>query len=85
MEAITSQQIQTREVTHYHPAWTEQAPGGEGTFTIQLILDQGAEEYVLRPTADDAEVLLGMLGSGEKVYFDLQRKVLMLGIRPVGS
>jgi len=85
MEAITSQQIQTREVTHYHPAWTEQTPGDDGTFTIQLILDQGAEEYVLRPTADDAEVLLSMLSSGERVYFDMQRKVLMLGIRAVGS
>ena len=84
MEAITSQQIQTREVTHYHPAWTELSPGEPGAFTIQLILDQGADEYVLRPTADDADVLLGMLQSGDRVYFDMHRKVLMLGTRSVG-
>lgn len=81
---ITSQQIQTREVTHFAPSWTEQAAGEPGVFTIQLILDHGAEEYVITPTVDDADVLLPMLGSGERVYFDTDRKVLMLGNRSVG-
>ena len=83
-QPITSQQIRVRQVTHYHPSWTHQEPGTPGTFTIQLLLDQGAEEYVIRPTADDMDVLLHMLRRSDDVYFDLERKVLMFGTRPVG-
>ncbi len=83
-QAITSQQIRVRQVTHYHPSWTQQEPGAPGTFTIQLLLDQGAEEYVIRPTADDMDVLVGMLRKSDDVYFDLEREVLMFGTRPVG-
>ncbi len=80
---ITERQIKVRQVTHFQPTWTEHAPGADGTFTIQLILDHGAEEYVLRPTADDADVLVDLLEAGEDVYFDLERKVLMFGNRAV--
>ncbi len=48
-----------------------------GAFTIQLILSDGAEEYVLQPTADDARVQLKLLAQGEVTYFDLGRKVLI--------
>ena len=82
---ITERQIQVREVTHYQPTWTESGPGEPGTFTIQLILDQGAEEYVMRPTAQDAEVLFPMLERGERVFFDLDRKVLMFGNRAAST
>ena len=74
---ISSDDIVVREVTHYQVAWTEREPGGSGTFTVQLILDQGADEYVIRPTADDVDVISDMLHHAEKVYFDLERKVLM--------
>jgi hypothetical protein len=50
-----------------------------GAFTIQLILDHGADEYVLRPTASDAEVLMAMLRRAPNVMFDEERKVLMFG------
>ncbi len=78
---ITERQIKVRQVTHFQPTWTEHGPGAAGTFTIQLILDHGAEEYVLRPTADDTDVLVDLLSAGEDVYFDLERKVLMFGNR----
>ncbi len=80
---ISEHEIRVREVTHYQPTWTEGAAGEPGTFTIQLILDQGADEYVIRPTADDTDVLFEMLDRGKNVYFDLERKVLMFGTRPV--
>ena len=80
---ITERQIKVRQVTHFQPTWTEHAPGEPGTFTIQLILDHGAEEYVLRPTADDADVLIQLFGGGKDTYFDLERSVLMFGNRPV--
>jgi hypothetical protein len=81
---ITERQIKVRQVTHFQPTWTEHAAGEPGTFTIQLILDHGAEEYVLRPPADDADVLLQLLDSGKETYFDLERSVLMFGNRAVG-
>ena len=82
---ISEQEIRVRQVTHYQPTWTEGPPGEAGTFTMQLILDQGADEYVIRPAAEDADVLFEMLERGENVYFDLERKVLMFGTRSVQS
>ena len=76
-EERTEQLIQVRRVTHLHAAWTEAERGTPGAFTVQLILDHGADEYVLRPTAEDADVLLGLWARSESVTFDLGRKVLM--------
>jgi hypothetical protein len=77
-EQWTEEQIQVRQVTHVQASWSEQERGGEGAFTIQLILDHGASEYVLRPTAHDAQVLLELLGRSSAT-FDLGRKVLIFG------
>ena len=74
-----------REVTDYQPTWSEQAPGAPGVFTVQLVLDHGAEEYVIRPTAYDLEVLKSLLRRSDQVWFDLDRKVLMFGNRSVGE
>ena len=52
---------------------------------MQLILDNGAEEYVLRPTVEDAEAILRFRDRSGRVYFDLQRKVLMFGNMPVNA
>jgi len=46
---------------------------------MQLILDNGAEEYVLNPTVDDAEAILRFRDRSGRMYFDLQRKVLIFG------
>ena len=35
--------IQVRQVTDYQASWTEEEPWGDGSFTFQLILDDGAE------------------------------------------
>ena len=76
-EERTEQLIQVRRVTEVHAAWTEAERGAPGAFTLQLILDNGADEYVLRPTADDADVLLAMWARSESTMFDLGRKVFM--------
>ena len=85
VEARTEEQIRVRQVTHFQPTWTETERGAPGAFTFQLILDEGAEEYVIRPTAEDADVLFAMLEREGTVYFDLERKVLMFGTRPTGK
>ncbi len=46
---------------------------------MQLILDNGVDEYILRPTADDADVLMKLLERSDHATFDLGRKVLMFG------
>ena len=76
-EQRTESRIQTRQVTHYQVSWTEEERGAPGAFTVQLILDHGVEEYVLRPSADDAEVLLELLARGGTPTFDLERKVIV--------
>lgn len=70
-------QIQVRQVTHVQASWTEEDRGGPGAFTLQLILDHGADEYVLRPTAADADVLVKLLARSKNATFDLERKVLV--------
>lgn len=80
-----AERIQVRQVTHVQPTWTEGDRGADGAFTLQLILDQGADEYMLRPSAADLEVLLELLDRAENAFFDVERKVLMFGNRQVGA
>jgi len=79
MAESIERQIKVRQVTHIQASWTEQERGAEGALTLQLILDHGADEYVLRPSADDARVLLQLVERSKHVMFDLDRKVLMFG------
>jgi hypothetical protein len=68
---------QVREVTQYQASWVEQGRGEDGRFTLQLILDNGVEEYILEPTEDDVDVLLKLLERSKHTMFDMERKVLM--------
>ncbi|MDQ3149117.1 MAG: hypothetical protein M3Q38_04240 [Chloroflexota bacterium] len=79
MEQITERKILIREVTQVQASWTEAERGEPGAFTLQLILDNGADEYVLRPTAHDADVILRLIKRSDKAVFDLERKVLIFG------
>ena len=49
---------------------------------MQLILNSGAEEYLLHPTVEDAEEIFRLRDRSGRVYFDLQRKVLVFGNLP---
>jgi hypothetical protein len=77
-------QIQVRQVTHVQASWTEIERGKPGAFTLQLILDQGADEYVLRPSAEDADVLVKLLARSKSATFDLERKVLIFANLAIG-
>ncbi len=57
------QRYKVRQVTNYQASWTEVDRGEEGTFTLQLILDNG--------------VILKLLKRSKQTTFDLERKVLM--------
>ncbi len=82
-EERTEQAIKVRQVTDYQASWTEEGREGPGSFTFQLILDNGAEEYVLRPMDEDADVLTDLLEQTGTVFFDMDRKVLIFGNIPL--
>jgi hypothetical protein len=86
MAEITPEAIKVRQVTHWQPTFTYTAPGESGTYTFQLILDEGADEFVLTISdGEDADNLFDWLEKSEVVHFDMDRKVLMFGARPTGS
>jgi hypothetical protein len=78
-ERNVEQQITVRQVTNVHANWSEQERGAPGKFSFQLILDNGAEEYAIRPPAEDSDVLIDLFKKSETVYFDMGRQVLIFG------
>jgi hypothetical protein len=78
-ERNVEEQITVRQVTNVHANWSEQERGAPGKFSLQLILDNGAEEYAIRPPAEDADVLMDLFKKSETIYFDMGRQVLIFG------
>jgi hypothetical protein len=78
-ERSVEQQITVRQVTDVHANWSEQERGTPGKFSFQLILDNGAEEYAIRPPAEDSDVLMDLFRRSDTIYFDMGRKVLIFG------
>jgi hypothetical protein len=76
-ERFTEEQMLVRQVTHVQASWAERERGHAGAFTLQLILDQGVDEYILQPSAEDAEVLLNLFKISAGATFDRARRVLM--------
>ena len=77
-EERPEQAIQVRQVTELHGNYNEEGEGQAGKFSLQLILDEGAEEYVLRVPAEDVRTLMMMVDKAESMYFDTERGVLLL-------
>ncbi len=76
--------IKVRQVTDIHANWSEQGRGEPGKFSFQLILDNGAEEYAIRPPAEDADVLMELFDKTDVIYFDMERKVLIFSNLSLG-
>jgi hypothetical protein len=83
-QPVTDDSIQVRQLSHYQFSWVAGEPGESGTFTLQLVLDQGAWEEVLTVDAEDAEVLQGLLKRNETVVYDIRRRMLAFGTTAVG-
>ncbi len=84
-QPLTDDSIRVRQLTHYQFSWVAGPAGEDGTWTLQLVLDQGAWEEVLTVSEDDADNLQDMLSTAKIVHFDVGRRVLMFGTTPVGS
>ena len=84
-QPVTDDSIQVRQLSHYQFSWVAGEAGQPGTYTLQLVLDQGAWEEVLTLDPDDADNLQDLLSTAGIVFYDVQRRALMFGTTPVGS
>ena len=84
-QPVTDDSVRVRQVSHHQFSWVAGEAGRPGTFTLQLILDQGAWEEVLTVEAGDAKVLRRLLQHHGDVVFDVGRRTLVLGTTPVGA
>ncbi len=78
-EQNTEQQIQVRQVTDVHANWSNQGEAEDGKFSYQLILDDGAEEAIIMPSAEAAEALRDLIQDAETLYWDKGNQVLVFG------
>jgi hypothetical protein len=84
-DRVTDDLIKVRQVNHYQFSWVAGEPKAPGTFTLQLVLDEGAWEEVLTVDAEDAEVLTGLLAASKDVHYDIDRRTLMFGTARAGG
>jgi hypothetical protein len=83
-QPITDDSIKVRQLSHYQFSWIAGEAGQPGTWTLQLVLDQGAWEEVLTIDADDADNLQDLLSTAETVFYDVSRRTLMFGTTAAG-
>ncbi len=76
-EQNTEQTIMVRQVTDIHANWTYDGELEDGKFSFQLILDDGAQEAVILPSPESAEVLEELIQDAESLYWDTQNQVLI--------
>jgi hypothetical protein len=84
-QPVTDDSIKVRQLTHYQFSWVAGDPGKPGTYTLQLVLDEGAWEEVLTLDPDDADNLQDLLEDTDTVHYDVERRVLMFGVAKVGD
>jgi len=77
-EERTREAIQVRQVTEIHGNYNKEGEGEPGKFSLQLILDEGAEESALRIPAEDVRTLMLMIDDAKSIYFDTERGALIL-------
>jgi hypothetical protein len=84
-QPVTDDSLKVRQLSHYQFSWVAGEAGQPGTYTLQLVLDQGAWEEVLTINADDADALQDLLKNTKDVHYDVGRRVLMFGVTPAGT
>ena len=83
-QPLTDDSIKVRQLSHYQFSWVAGEAGQPGTYTLQLVLDQGAWEEVLTLDPDDADNLQDLLAAAGTVFYDVNRRTLMFGTTKVG-
>jgi hypothetical protein len=82
---MTDDSIKVRQLSHYQFSWMAGESGQPGTYTLQLVLDEGAWEEVLTLDPDDADNLQDLLTNTKQVFYDIERRVLMFGVTKTGD
>jgi len=78
-EQNTEGTIRVRQITDVHANWSSQGPLEHGKFSYQLILDNGVQEALIMPTADDAKVLRDLIHDADAPYWDQDKQVIIFG------
>jgi hypothetical protein len=78
-EQHTEQTIRVRQVTDVHSNYSYQGDLQNGKFSYQLILDNGAQEALIMPTAEDGKLLRDLIHDADTIYWDLDKEVLVFG------
>lgn len=84
-QPVNDNTIKVRQLSHYQFSWVAGSPGQDGTYTLQLVLDQGAWEEVLTVTPPDADALQDLLKNTPVVHYDVERRTLLFGVTPTGQ
>jgi hypothetical protein len=78
-EQNTETTIKVRQVTDVHSNWSSQGDLTNGKFSYQFILDNGAEEAMIMPTAEDGKLLRDLIHDADTIYYDTEKGVLIFG------
>jgi hypothetical protein len=82
---VTDDSIKVRQLTGYQLSFIAGEAQKSGMWTLQLILDEGAWEEVISLTADDVDPLQEILARTDTVFYDIERRLFMFGVRTPGS
>ena len=78
-EQNTEQTVMVRQVTDVHSNWSYQGELEHGKFSFQLILDDGAQEVLVMPTAEDGKLLRDLIHDADALYWDADKEVIIFG------
>ena len=82
---VTDDSVRVRQLSHYQFSFRAGDAEQNGTWTLQLVLDEGAWEEIITLSADDADNLQDLLEDTKTVFYDIDRRVLMFGVTKAGS
>ena len=66
-----------RQVTQIQPSWKEGGRGEDGEFFVQLVLDNGVDEYIIQPSSSDVDIILEMFEKSKYTVWDDERRILI--------
>jgi hypothetical protein len=82
---LTDDSIKVRQLTHYQFSFRAGEAQEDGLWTLQLVLDEGAWEEVISVTAEDADNLQDVLEDTKVVFYDIERRLFMFGVKKPGG
>jgi len=84
-QPLTDDSIKVRQLSQYQFTWVAGEAAQPGTWTLQLVLDEGAWEEVLTLDADDADNLQDVLQASKVVFYDIERRTMIFGLARPGE